>query len=208
MPTLDDFFKQSPKAMRHPLLMQWEALMQQHKVKPKLELQRPAGLLGLESVQMRLGFGPTYPSQSINEVSWNYDLNEGLVELGVRAADAAQEAQRFALAIRDSLNTAEQEVGDGYLNSVLLELIRDIQLDKHSEIRGMIQYTFSGKPFHGPRYELCRALISNVLTVCAHQLSERLGYSEIEAKEILVNAIALYLDARFSISSRRKMGLL
>ena len=41
----------------------------------------------------------------------------------------------------------------------------------------------------------------------AKELTELLGYPTEQAKPILVSALARYLDERFSVSSRRELGL-
>ena len=51
-------------------------------------------------------------------------------------------------------------------------------------------------------------MIADAISGRAHELKEKLGYPEEEAKPILVQALARYLDERFSVSNRRRLGLL
>ncbi len=60
----------------------------------------------------------------------------------------------------------------------------------------------------GKSYGRCREAIADAISGRAHELKDKLGYSENEAKPILVHAIARYLDERFSVTSRRRLGLL
>ena len=51
-------------------------------------------------------------------------------------------------------------------------------------------------------------MIAEAIGGRAKELKDVLGYAPEEAKHILVAALARYLDERFSVSSRRGLGLL
>jgi hypothetical protein len=208
MPTLDDFFQQSVESPSDPRLRDWKRRLEQG-AKAELELHRPDVAVGLGQTEMNLQFTERDGSrQSLESTTWNDELNAGLVELGVRAVDADNEAQRFALSLRAALRKAAREFGDGYFNAVLLEFIKESDLRSHPEIREVLQYTY-GNPAEGSKSrDRCREMISDAITRRAHELTERLHYSAEDAKAILVSSITQYLDERFSVSSRRRMGLL
>jgi hypothetical protein len=208
MATLDDFFSKPVEATTHPRLRDWQRRIQQPGVKTELELYRTPSALGLAQTEMNLHFTIDGEPQPIETVVWDDDLNAGLVQLKVRALDLDQEAERFALALRGALRKAEREFGDGYLNAVLLALIKDSDLTRYSEIDEVVRHTYGNPPESTRRHDDCRKMIANEIGARAHELKERLDYKDDEAKDILVKAIARYLDERFSVSSRRRMGLL
>jgi hypothetical protein len=146
--------------------------------------------------------------QPLDEADWDEHLNEGLISLKVRAVDSEQEAQRFALGLRDALRPVEKEFGNGYFNAVFLDLIVDSKLDQYPEIAEVLKFTYHDRTERGSHaYARCREAIAMVIRARAKELTERLRYSADEAKRILVAALAGYLDERFSVTPRRLAGL-
>jgi hypothetical protein len=145
-------------------------------------------------------------------VVWDDDLNAGLIHLGVRAVDPVQEAERFALGLRGPLRRAEREFGNGFLNAVLVDLLTDSDLSRHPQIADVLGHAYALQPNRegkaAARYNLCREMIADAISGRARELIGPLGYPREEAKQILVNALARYLDERFSVSCRRQLGLL
>ena len=70
----------------------------------------------------------------MESVPWDDDLNSGLIDLHVRAVSPEQEAERFSLGLRGAMRKIEREVGDGYFNAVLVDLIRDSDLTQDPAI--------------------------------------------------------------------------
>ena len=208
MPTLDDFFQQSVESPTDPRLRDWKRRLE-HGAKATFELYRPDVAVGLGQTEMNLQFiDQNGERQPLETMTWNDELNAGLVELGVGAVDAENEAQRFALSLRAALRKAAREFGDGYFNAVLLEFIKESDLTDYREIGEVLQHTYGNAAERGKSRDRCREMISDAITGRAHELTERLHYSAEAAKAILVSSIARYLDERFSVSSRRRMGLL
>ncbi|MEK6234950.1 MAG: hypothetical protein N2C14_09575 [Planctomycetales bacterium] len=58
------------------------------------------------------------------------------------------------------------------------------------------------------RWTICRELIAEAISGRARELTKSLKYPQQEARNILVSSLAQYLDDRFSVTSRRQMGLL
>ncbi len=148
----------------------------------------------------------------LDTVPWDDDLNAGLILLKVRSVSPEQEAERFALGIRAAMRRIEREFGDGYFNAVLVELIRESHLDRYPEIAEVMRYAQANAPRREggafDRYTICRELIADAISGRAKDLTHGLGYTQEEAKGILVSALARYLDERFSVSSRREIGML
>jgi len=207
MPTLDDFFKESADILEHPRLREWKHQID-HGARLQLELHRPATSMGLSQAEMNVLRFDEGNWHLIDSVAWDEDLNAGLVQLGVRAADHSQEAERFALVLREALRKASREFGDGYFNAVLLAMINDSDLRQYPEIEAIFKHMHGNRPEQSKSYDLCREMIADSISARARELKHQLDYPETDAKAILVGAIARFLDQRFSVSSRRQMGLL
>jgi hypothetical protein len=211
MPTLDDFF--APKAEpAHPRLREWKRRLAPESASASLEVFRPKGAFGQGRPEMQVHFKEAGRPTQLDTVSWDDDLNAGLIRLGVKSVSPEQEAKRFALGLRAAMKKAGREFGDGYFNAVLVDLIKESDLTRHREIAEVMQYAYATAPHREggafDRYTICRELIADAISGRARELTQNLGYSQEEAKGILVSAIARYLDERFSVSSRRELGML
>ncbi|MEX1223871.1 MAG: hypothetical protein WEA31_04915 [Pirellulales bacterium] len=211
MKTLDDYFAQSTETM-HPRLRDWKARLAEEGTSATVEIYKPHADLGQSQPEMNIQFTKGGVSASLETVSWDDDLNAGLIQLGVRALTGDQEAVRFSLGLRSALRKAEREFGDGYFNAVLFELLNNPDFRQHEEIADILEHAYANAPHREnkplDRYSICRGLIDIAISGRAHELTDSLGYKPEEAKQILVSALGRYLDERFSISSRRRMGLL
>jgi hypothetical protein len=208
MTTLDDFFSRPTESL-HPRLRNWSARLDEPGMSATLEIYRPVSDFGQTQTEMNLQFTKDGNLLPLETVSWDDDLNAGLIRLRVRAVGPEQEAERFALGLRAAMRKAEREFGDGYFNSVLFDLLKDSDLTAYPEIADVLAHAYALQPNRsGKAFDACRDLITDAISGRARELTESLGYSQEEAKRILVAAIARYLDARFSVSSRRRLGLL
>lgn len=209
---LDDIFRVPASDAIHPRLRHWKQRLAQPGVDAKLELYRPEAALGLVHTEIHLHFFENGKPLQLDSISWDDELNSGLVRLKVRAVDLHQEAERFAMGLRAALKQAERTYGDGYLNSVLVELVRESDLTRYQEVADVLQHVTSNRPYRqaeGARmYNECREMIADAIAARAQELTGPLGYSKDEAKQILVKALARYIDERFSVTNRRRMGLL
>src|SRR5205823_981369 len=158
-----------------------------------LELYRPATVLGTMQTEMNLHFTENGKALPLETVVWDDDLNTGLIHLGVRSVTPEQEAERFALGLRDALRKAEREGGNGYLNAVLLAFISDSELVRYPEIAEVLEHAYGTRLNHegngADRYNLCREMIANAISGRARELTDRLNYPQEEAKRILVAAL-------------------
>jgi hypothetical protein len=209
MTAIDEFFRKSHEVGLHPRVRNWKERLARAGMRAELELYRPSAALGLSQTEMILHFterGTPLPAET---VAWEDELNKGLVALGVRAIDADQEAERFALGLRGALRQAGKEFGDGFFNAVLLAFVKDSELVRHRKIAAVIEYAYAlSPPEHGKAYNVCRQMITDAISGRAQELTGPLKYPEEEAKVILIEAVAGFLDERYSVSSRRRLGLL
>ena len=211
MMTLDDLFSRQTDSL-HPQVRKWKARLAEPNTSATLDVFLPDSGLGQPPPEMTLQFakdGEPLPEETL---PWDDDLNSGLIQLGVRSVSQGQEAKRFALGLRAAMRKASRDVGDGYFNSVLVEFLTEIGPTLHSDIAEIITYIdinqLRQEVKASDRYTTCRELIADAISGRAHELTELLGYSRGEAKDILGVAIYDYLDKRFSVSYRRRRGLL
>jgi hypothetical protein len=105
-----------------------------------------------------------------------------------------------------------REFGDGYFNAVLVDLLKDSDLTRYPAISEVLEQAYTNHPSREgkgfDKYNLCREMIADAISGRARELTGPLNYPEDEAKQILVTALARYLDERFSVSNRRRLGLL
>ena len=204
MSAIDGFFQRPVEAVADPRLREW-----------RRRLDRPGASATLSLVEPSDAFDPFGPEMivhfddhSSDDVAWDDDLNRGLIELGVRAADSEQEASRIALTLRGAPRKVESQVGDGYFNSVLLDLLRESGLDEEPEVAEVLKYVHGDEPHKGGKYHASRERIADEISRRARELRGPLKYDDMEARRILVGAIARFIDRRFSVSVRRRRGWL
>jgi hypothetical protein len=211
MTRLDDFFGGQADTLPHPRLRDWKRRLDQG-AKATLEVFRPEALLGQSRAEMNLQFTEGGRLLPLETLPWDDDLNAGLIQLRVKAVSPTQEAERFALGLRAAMRKAVREFGDGYFNSVLVDLLKDSDLTTDPRIAEVLEHAVAIPPSRDGRgaqsYNLCRELITDAISGRAQELKSLPDYSEEEAKRILVAALTRYLDDRFSVSTRRRLGWL
>jgi hypothetical protein len=210
MTTFDDIFGASPDASSHPKLRFWKQRKAQADVNEvRCEVRRPRDLIGYKPAKLYVHFFAPGGSELLcDEADWDDELNAGLIEMGVKAIDDENEAQRFSLGLRAALRPAERRYGDGFFNAVLVEWVRDSPFAEVELVREILPHVHANRPYrgHGTSYEECRELVETAIRAGALELTEGLHYPRGEAERILAGAIAQYLDERFSVSVGRAMG--
>jgi hypothetical protein len=175
----------------------------------EIELYRPDTAGGLSRTDLVIHRWEQDKEQEPRQVEWDDGVNAGLVDQGIRAIDLQQEGERFALGIRAALRKVGRRYGDGYLSAVLVDLIDESELSKNGEIADVRKYVNTNPPDRSSRsYQACRELIANEIGGRAVELRDKLKYGAEEIKAVMTRALAIYLDERFSVSSRRHFGLL
>jgi hypothetical protein len=174
----------------------------------EVELDRPEAAGGLSRTVLVIHCWEQGKERDPQQVEWDDGVNAGLVDLGIKAISLQQEAERFALAIRAALRKVERRYGDGYLSAVLVDLLDESNLTKGGEIADVRQYVRTNAPERSRSYDACRELIASEISGRAVELRDRLKYEADDVKEVMTKALAIYLDERFSVSSRRRLNLL
>jgi hypothetical protein len=174
----------------------------------EVEVYRPDASGGLSRTGLVIHRWEAEKEQDPQEVEWDDGVNSGLVDLGVQATSLHQEAERFALMIRAALRKVERRYGDGYLSAVLVDLVDESDLCKDGEIAEVRKYVHTNSPERNRSYDACRELIASEIGGRAAELKHKLKYKPEEIKAVMTKALAIYLDERFSVSSRRLFGML
>lgn len=206
MLNLDDLFRKGQ--FDHPKLRFWQASAERQGTVPVVEVHRP---------REGLGFGATHLYVSIQDKQggpiladgepWEPLLALATVERGWRAPTAENEAVRFGLLLKTFFSQPETRYGDGYFSSVLVQLVRGSDIGAVPSVSEVLHFVQVYPPSDSPSRVDCEENIKAVLARVADLLVGRLEYTKAEAKGVMANALAYYLDDRFSITSGRQMGL-
>jgi hypothetical protein len=203
MSAIDGFFK-NDQEQTHPLLRSIKKGIA-NGITYQVDIHRENRMPGSGSVKIYVQIA-SQPGTVLSVYAWSSEINSGLIQLKVRAVDESIESFRFALTLRDSMKEIETRHGNGYFNSVLVELLKESKLDQNEPIGDILKDTTVYPPNRGNGYEFCRDSIALAISGRARELTKSLGYTEVEAKAILSRAIAMFIDDRFSVTSRRQLG--
>jgi len=89
----------------------------------------------------------------LEEVLWEDELNQGLVELGVQASDPANEVVRYAIAFKSALDPVSSRHNQDYLRSVLVELLRGGVFTGHPDLQAMLAMVHPAQAYRGSDYQ-------------------------------------------------------
>ena len=128
MTTLDQFFHAPADLVLHPRLRSWKERLRIPGVTATVSVFRPETVIGRSHAELNVHFIENGKVAPLETVLWDDDLNLGLVDLGVRAESAEQEAERFSLGLRAAIRMAAREFGDGFVNSVLIKFVQESDL--------------------------------------------------------------------------------
>lgn len=207
MAGFDELFQGSPKEAKNPKVRYWQ------------ERQDSGTQLKCQLVRERdgLSFGPTLlyvlfleqngtQKQSPDEIAWDPRINDELISMKVRAATEENESRRFALVLRDRFEEPEERFGDGFFNSVLIDYIDHSPFADLPAIQKKRAVISEYQPYkEGSSYRDCKATLHAVLVRTARELLDLYNEQD-RAEKILANALADYLDERFSITNRELLG--
>lgn len=208
MSTIDDMLS-APADAALPPIVRWLKTRLAAGDELSVELYKPESALGSSTIELVIHRKEGGKEQAPQQVEWDNELNAALVNLGVRAIDLQNEGERFALRLRAALRKVERRYGDGYLNAVFVDLIKESNLSKGNEIAEVLEFVHANSPERSSStYPDCRDQVASEIGARAVELREKLKYDEEQLKTVMTKAIALYLDERFSVSRRRSMGWL
>jgi len=201
-----DIFFQNPKEFQHPMIRSWSQLLHDRGGTPSCEIERKREGLGFLRAKIYLHFDFPGGIRTTEQDDWDNELNRFLVERHVRAVSADNEQIRFALMLKEGLKKSEVRFGDGYFNSVLVELLATAFSDS-VVVQDKLREIAASKPHQGRVYRECVEMIESAIAKCAQSLLKDLGYEQPLAEKILAGGVGYYLDERFSLLNRRLVGL-
>ncbi len=202
----DDIFRFDDDEPEHPTARAWLARIKRGE-RPTFTLWRKRDGLTFKPAKIYMTFQTEHGKVPEND-TWDVDINDALVRAGVKAETPTNEAQRLALMLRYWFTKPEEVFGPGFFEAVLIERVQESEIAKLEALRSVLDRVHVTKASRdGQSYEVCRVAIETVLrTKAAQSLVRDLGYSEDEAKKILAEALAQYLDERFHVTERRMLG--
>ncbi|VTR98044.1 Uncharacterized protein OS=Stigmatella aurantiaca (strain DW4/3-1) GN=STAUR_0572 PE=4 SV=1 [Tuwongella immobilis] len=209
MSELEPFFSTSTSTPRsHPIVR----MLHKYQSKPDFAnafVKISVGPVRLGSPQTRFVLGYlNSQNQTIEQKLqlWDATADRSLLQERVRALDEENEIRRFGLGLRAAFQQIERQHSDGFFNSVLIDFVDHSPFAKAEPIQ-QLRHSITVRPIPNQRHRVedCRAMIQTVLRDRWQELLH-LEYDSETAERILVGALAYYLDQRFSISIRRKLG--
>jgi hypothetical protein len=186
-----------------PEARRWEAVANGRRM--ACELLRRRDGLSWEPARLQVSFPDTNlpPEQP---VPWDRELDDWLLSHAVRAVTPRNEAERFGYRLDALFEPVLDRYADGYFNSVLVTYLNESELGTRAGIRAKLAAVHA-QTLPPSREALdCRARIKQVLATTAQTLGSLYGDRAL-AETILCDAIAYYLDDRFSISMRAALGI-
>lgn len=140
-------------------------------------------------------------------VEWEAAFEQYLIEeLRAPSRTVASEIVRFAQLLHESFKPVWREVPGGYFDAVLVQILQDGDYRDHPAVHAMLAHARPGTP-SPTRLTYTRAFIEAALGHVGGRLA-LVRPDLAEADDILARALASWMDERFSVSSRRLLGML
>src|ERR1700677_2720506 len=201
MANLDKFFKADTSTMTHPKIRVWKPLIESNPSTIYCEIHRKREGLGFLPSEIYL-FYKQKPEDLLQDSKddWDDDLNQFLIDNGIKAIDEKNEALRFDLMLARFLQGIEIRYGEGYFNAVLLQVIES-NFGSDERIAEMLKKVGPGNPHKGSSYLHVVETVEGAIKKCADLLVDKLHYLVEPAGRILTDAVGGYMDERFSITN-------
>lgn len=208
-----DFVKIKETEESHPRFKLWRKDIQDIKGKggsPQIWIERNADVLGFKPAKIVLDLLDKDGVMVRRDVDdWDIDLNQALVNIELKAGDKDNESVRLLLALTDTLSKVEVRFGDGYFSAVFIDLIKEIDFSEYPKVGEIIKFSTALNPDKNSRnYSDCRNMIEAALHKEIGDLRDKLKYEENDVNNIFVDALVQFVDERFSVTNRRRLGLL
>lgn len=204
MSKLDELFGGNEPQPVHPVVKYLKNVKPQ---RVEVEVWRAREVLGYKPARIIIHITKDEVQLPPTEYAWDDDLNHILINSGYRAVNQENEKVRFCMALRSGFRKPETRFGEGFFNAVLVKLIKGGPFMEFGEVAGVMKDVSANEPYmRGPSYEDCIAMIKSVLHGRAKELTEALHYDRPIAEDVLAGALARYLDERFTVTDRRRLG--
>ena len=204
MPPLDAVFGNRREAYHHQLLRFLDSGKPE---RVRVEVVRPKDVLGYKSASIYVHWSAGGVEQPPQPYPWDSDLNAELVRRGIPSISVDAEKVRFGLALREAFKRPEARFGDGFFNAVLVVVVKELGFPEFGEVADVLKHVTTNRPHMGGNgYNDCREMIVGALSDRAKELVDLLKYEQPAAKEILAGGVARYLDERFTVTDRVRLG--
>lgn len=213
MSDLDPFF-QAPKSRQttHPTLLWLDELLEEHPEEhPKVQFERPSDGFVFAQAWLTLVFPKVAGRVRRPPVRepWDKSYDDGLLARSIQALNHEQESARFTLGMVKDFEPIEIRVGKDYFSLLFVYCLRRTPLEALPPVRAALEKVRPIEPHLGSQNSFDRlAETEGVLKARGQMLTNALKYPRDVAEEILGNAIAGYLDERFRIGLRARLGML
>jgi len=204
MSATNKYFDTPPAAPEHPKIRAWSGWRATSQ-RVELEVRRPREGFAFRAPRMYVTFYAADGTSRQDETEWELELDTWLLEQHVKARDVVNETLRFALRFKAAFRPIAIRFGDGFFNSVLVYQLRGGPLGNTEPLAGLLGEIHEYKAAGGSRYD-CEQLIDFEITVAAQALLSLYDNDRTAAENILIAALAQYLDERFHITERRQLG--
>jgi hypothetical protein len=194
---------------QNPKLQDWTSYLSQATVdSARLEIDRPQDVLMYKQAYIVILFyGADGKLIKRDKTKWDDALNDQLVRLGVRAKTEDHEVMRFALSLQAALQSPLTRFGDGFYNKVLMYVMENSAFALIPDVARILTHIKRG-PLQNvsPTATSCKDMINSAIRSRGVDLTKYLKYDTPSAERILARAVAQYLDERFSVTNRLKLG--
>lgn len=204
MPSLDSIFSNKREPYQHPLLRFLDSTKPQN---VRVEVIRPKDVLGYKPASIYLHWAAGGVDRPPQPYPWDSELNAELMRRGVPSVSPDAEKVRFGLALRDAFKRPETRFGDGFFNAVLVMVVTELEFHEYPDVAEVLKHVTRSRPHMGGHgFGDCREMIVGIISGRATDLVDALRYSEADAKAVLAGAMARYLDERFTVTDRIRLG--
>ncbi|KIG19535.1 hypothetical protein DB30_00044 [Enhygromyxa salina] len=138
---------------------------------------------------------------------WDEEVNEDYISIGAKAVSVENEMERLGYSLKFKLEPVEARYGDGYFNSMLVLVLTEHGFADAPSVARCLERTSTNPPSTvQPQFTHARRDIESALRSAGSRLTAALGYDAGIAQQILTGAVAYYLDERFHITNRERLG--
>ncbi|EYF06440.1 hypothetical protein [Chondromyces apiculatus] len=205
MSNLDGLFKPSEDAELSHVARLWLQRIRRGE-KAQVEIERKRSGLSYGPAMLKIILNGN--RRDVQQEAWDTHLSQVLASAKVKAVSEENETLRLALMLSDWFEDPGRRFGDDYFNSVLVAYLKQGPLGEAPSVQDILRYVHANAPYKGGHhYVECRDEVNAIFQRAAQSLLAT-GYKRNEAERLLVQAVATFLDDRFSVTNRRMLGLL
>lgn len=191
----------------HPKLRAWAARLESGQ-RAVLSVRRPWEGITRRAPEIVVEFLADDNNPAAKDsTAWEDGLNSALLDKGVRAKSIWHESERLAISLQSAFDPLAQRYGDDYFNAVLIELMQEMGMTISEDVKDVLNDVSTHPASRsGAGFVDCRDDIKAAMSRALKTYVQRLDYSRAEATDILTASLATFIDERFSVSSRRRLG--